>query len=122
MAKISINEFPIFNQHLFEFIKNKVDSSFSFDFLSQNIDITGYCKCGLEGCATVQLESKINFPHYQKTTTFYNNQIIQKLHLDDNFIIREFEYMDKASTNEAPYKNEIRDIFKQYQSYEENIS
>lgn len=116
MKKIPINQFPIFHQFLYEFIKKNIDSSCNFDFVSQNIDIIGYCQCGLKGCATVQLQSKINFPNYKKTTSIINDTTTQKLHLDDNFILKEFEYIDKTLTNEAPFKNEILDICKQYQS------
>jgi hypothetical protein len=115
VKKIPINQFPIFHQYLFEFIKNNIDSSCSFDFVSQNINIIGYCQCGLKGCATIQLESKISFPHYPKTTTACNHTITQKLHLDDNFIIKEFEYIDKTSIDVPAFKNEVVAIFNQYQ-------
>jgi hypothetical protein len=111
MKRISINKFPIFNQYLYEFIKSNIDSSCSFDFISQNIDITGYCQCGLKGCATIHLESKVPLPQYKKVYTASKNQKLQRLHFDSNDILREFEYIEKSTIEEVPFKQEVVNIF-----------
>ncbi|GEM_PF-4331596 len=47
-----------------------------------------------------------------RTTTINDDKFIQKLQLDYNFTIREFEYIDKTSLNETPYKTEIITVLK----------
>lgn len=107
--KIPITKLPIFHDYLYDFIKNDGKYEVDFDFIANNFFIKGYCTCRQKGCCTVHLESTlpINKCKITKSNIIINTEIIQRLHLDDNSIVKEFEYLDKKYMNEPIFKDEV---------------
>ncbi len=104
--KIPIIKLPIFHNYLYSFIKESGVNNISLQFIADNFFVKGYCGCNQKGCATIHLESTIPIESL-KIINYKQNEIIQRLHLDEHHIVREFEYLDKENNSEPIYKDEI---------------
>ncbi len=103
---IPISKLPIFHNYLYSFIKNLGIDNISFQFIADNFFVKGYCGCAQKGCATIHLESSVSLESL-KIINYKYDEIIQRLHLDEHSIVREFEYLDKKNYSEPIYKDEI---------------